>query len=171
MSVRHLFIAMTIFSLITSVTFASASMQKVEYLSDSITEKNGKVIGLLGGSTWELALPTLALPTDDIIIVFEEVVLKNNKKVTLPIAYLDGLENVASHIAGRYITTSGFLTTVTESLEDGAVLKLADGSTLSIPQYDRFDTGWWIPPYKVLLTGNRMYMWNLRKGKRVWIDR
>ena len=149
---------------------AGPRMQKVEYLSDSISQKDGKVIKLLGGSRWGLSSATLALVTDDIIIVFQEFVLKSKKKIKVATAYVDGDEIIATHAGGRYATSTGFLTTVTESLGDGAVLRLADGSLLSIPQYDRYDTGWWLPPYKALLTGNRMYLWNLNKGKRVWVE-
>ena len=53
---------------------------------------------------------------------------------------------------------------------EGSVLKLADGSTLSVPEYDQYDTGWWLPPYKALLTSNGMYLWNLKEGKNVWVN-
>jgi len=157
-------------ALVAGEAIAAPGMQKVEYLSDSIAQKDGKVIKLLGGSSWVLSSPTLALVTDDIIIVFQDVVLKNKKTVKVAIAYVDGDEIIATHAGGTYATSTGFLTAVVESLGDGAVLKLADGSLLSIPQYDRYDTGWWLPPYKALLTGNRMYLWNLKKGKRVWVQ-
>jgi len=157
-------------TLIASGSLAGPGMQKVEYFSDSIAEKEGKYIRLLGGSQWVLDTPTLALVTDDIIIVFQEVDLKDNTKTKLAIAYVDGDEIVAKHIGGQYITQAGFLTTVVESIGDGAVLKLADGSHLAIPSYDQYDTGWWLPPYRALLTGNKMYLWNLKKGKKVWVN-
>lgn len=150
--------------------YAGSGMQKVEYLSDSIAEKEGKYIRLLGGSSWLLSSPTLALVTDDVLIVFQEVELKDKKKVQIAVAYIEGDEVVAKHVDGQYVTQTGYLTTVVEALGDGAVLKLADGTLLSIPQYDRYDTGWWLPPYKALLTGNKMYLWNLKKGKRVWVN-
>ncbi|MBU4494277.1 MAG: hypothetical protein KJ874_03145 [Acidobacteria bacterium] len=159
-----------ILNLIICQAFAGTAMQKVEYLSDSIAEKDGKVIRLLGGSTWVLSSSSLALVPEDVIIVFQDVVLKDKKTVNVAVVYVDGDEIVATHAGGTYTTSSGFLTTVVEALGDGAVLKLADGSLLSIPQYDWYDTGWWLPPYKALLTGNRMYLWNLKKGKRVWVN-
>lgn len=153
-----------------TVVLAAPGMQKVEYLSDSIAEKEGKYIRLLGGSQWVLSSSTLALVTDDVIIVFQDVELKDKTRVTLAVAYVDGDEIVARHVGGRYISQTGYLTTVVEALGDGAVLRLADGSLLSIPEYDQYDTGWWLPPYKALITGNKMYLWNLKKGKRVWVN-
>jgi len=149
---------------------AGFDMQKVEYLSDSIAEKDGKYIRLLGGSSWLLSSPTLALVTNDVLIVFQEVELNDKKNVQIAVAYIAGNEVVAKHVDGHYVTQTGYLTTVVEALRDGAVLKLDDGTLLSIPQYDRFDTRWWLPPYKALLTGNRMYLWNLKNGKRVWVN-
>jgi len=145
-------------------------MKKVDFLSDSIIRKDGKLIKLLGGSTWLLSLPTLALVTDDVIIVFEKIVLEKNKTIEIASVYVDGDRITATHVDGRYITDSGLITTVVESLDDGAVLKLIDGSALSIPSYDRYDTGWWLPPYKALLTSNGFYLWNLKKAKRVWVN-
>ena len=157
-------------SLLASESLAASGMKKVEYLSDSIAEKEGKYIRLLGGSQWVLSSSTLALVTDDIIIVFQEVEVKDKTKVKLAVAYVDGDEIVAKHVGGQYVSQTGYLTTVVEALGDGAVLKLADGSLLSIPEYDQYDTRWWLPPYKALLTGNKMYLWNLKKGKRVWVN-
>jgi hypothetical protein len=54
---------------------------------------------------------------------------------------------------------------------DGAILKTDDGSLWSIPKYDRYDTGYWLPPYPVLIFGNEQYMINLKKGKKVWIEK
>lgn len=153
-----------------SGALGAPGMQKVEYLSDSIAEKEGKYIRLLGGSQWVLSSSTLALVTDDIIIVFQEIELKDKTRAKLAVAYVDGDEIVAKHVGGQYVSQTGYLTTVIEALGDGAVLKLADGSLLSIPEYDQYHTGWLLPPYKALLTGNKMYLWNLKKGKRVWVN-
>lgn len=157
-------------TLFASVALAAPGMQKVEYLADSIAQKQGKYIRLLGGSQWVLSSSTLALLADDIIIVFQDVVLKDKTRVKLAIAYIDGDEIIARHVGGQYITQTGYLTTVVEALGDGAVLRLADGSLLSVPRYDQYYTRWWLPPYKALLTGNKMYLWNLKKGKRVWVN-
>jgi hypothetical protein len=157
-------------SLLARAALAAPGMQKVEYLSDSIVEKEGKYIRLLGGSQWVLSSSTLALVTDNIIIVFQEVELKDKTKAKLAVAYVGGDELAAEHVGGQYVSQTGYLTTVVDALGNGAVLKLADGSLLSIPQYDQYDTGWWLPPYRALLTGDKMYLWNLKKGKRVWVN-
>lgn len=167
--IRNLALALPL-ALFANGALAASGMQTVEYLTDSIAEKKGKYIRLLGGSQWVLASATLALVADDIIIVFHDIELKDKTKVKLPVAYVDGDEIVATHVGGRYVPEIGYFTMVVEAFRDGAVLKLADGSFLSMPEYDRFDTGWWLPPYKALLTGNQMYLWNLGKGKRIWVD-
>ena len=154
---------------LTRILFAAPVLQSVEYLYDSIAEKEGNYIRLLGGSSWVLSSPSLALVTDDIIIVFQEVKLKNKKRVKIAVAYTSDEEILVKHVGGRYVRENGYLTTVIEALGDGAVLKLADGSFLSVPEYDQFDTGWWLTPYRALLTANKMYLWNLNKGKRVWV--
>ncbi len=161
-----IYLLLTIFA---TTVLAGSDMQKVEYISDSIAEKEGKYIRLLGGSQWVLTSSTLALVTDDIIIAFQDIELKDKTMAKVAIAYVDGDEIVAKHIAGHYVAQNGYLTTVVEVLGDGAVLKLANGSILTIPEYDQYDTRWWLPPYKALLTGNMMYLWNLKKGKRVWV--
>lgn len=147
--------------LFASDLIAAPGMQKVKYLADSIFEKDGKYIRLLGGSSWVLASPTSAFVWDDVIIVV---------KGPIAVAYLDGDEVVAKHVGGHNVTRTGYLTTVIEALGDGAVLRLADGSFLSVPEYDQYYTGWWLPPYKALLTRDKMYLWNLKKGKRVWVN-
>lgn len=157
-------------TLIPTAVSAASGMQRVEYLSDSISEKEGEYIGLLGGSQWVLSSSTLALVTDDIFIVFQDVELKDGTSAKLAVAYVDGDEIVAKHVGGQYISQTGYLTTVVETLDNGAVLKLADASFLSIPEYDQYDTSWWLPPYKALLTGNKMYLWNLKKGRRIWVN-
>jgi hypothetical protein len=131
-------------AVLASAVLAAPGMQKVEYISDSIAEKEGKYIRLLGGSRWVLSSSTLALVTDDIMIVFQEVELKDKRRTRVAVAYVDGDEVVATHVGGKYVSQTGYLTMVVEALGDGAVLKLADGSLLSIPEYDQYDTGWWL---------------------------
>jgi len=170
MSKMRYFAVALLLSLFISGTLGALGMQKVEYLADSIADKEGKYIRLLGGSQWVLSSSTLALVTTNIIIVFEEIELKDKTKAKIAVAYIDGDEIVAEHVGGKYVSLTGYLTNVIEALGDGAVLKLEDGSILSIPEYDQYHTGWWLPPYKVLLTDNKMYLWNLKKGKRVWVN-
>lgn len=164
----------TLFAVTLSVSFVlpvlAQCMEKVEYFADSIIEKKDSYIRLLGGSAWILSAPSLALVTDDVIIVFRTIELSKGKRTTVATANLDGEEIRVTHIGGAYATQAAYLTTVVEALADGALLRLADGTLLSIPQYDQFNTGWWMPPYKALLTANKLYLYNLKKGKRVWVN-
>jgi hypothetical protein len=86
-------------------------------------------------------------------------------------AYIEGTKIRVRRLSGDDVFESGVLTRVQESRLEGAILKLSDGTLLEIPEYDRYDTGWWLPPYDALLTKGGMYLWNLEKGKRVWVDR
>lgn len=44
-------------------------LRRVKYVSDSIMEKENGFIRLLSGSTWQLLTPSLALVTNDILII------------------------------------------------------------------------------------------------------
>jgi hypothetical protein len=154
-------------SLLIFTTVCGAAEQ-VEFLSDAIIQKNGNIIRLLGGSSWELTSLSFAIITDDIIIVFRNVPEREGQQI--PIFYHDGMQIIARHIAGSYSKTSGLLANVIDKNGDGAVLELDDGRMLTIPDYDQFDTGWWLPPYPVIVTSDGLYMWNLDEGKRVWVN-
>ena len=156
-----------IFSLLLSFSLHSA--EKIEYFIDSVAKKDGEYVKLLGGSEWVLSHSSLALIADDVIIIFKEIVGKDKKQYLVPIFYHDGEEIIVRHVKGSFIKKSGRLVTVIQQYGEGAKLKLNDGSILSIPDYDRYDTGWWLPPYPALITSNGLYMWNLKKGKRVWV--
>ena len=149
---------------------ASQGLQKVEYLVDSVLKKEGEYVRLLGGSSWIFALPSRALFAEEIIIIFQEIELQNKNLVKVAVAYIDGEEIQVKHAAGTYITETGYLTRVIEALNKGALLRLANGLLLSVPKYDQFYTGWWLPPYEALITGNMLYLYNLKKGKRVWVS-
>jgi hypothetical protein len=144
-------------------------LQRVDYLAESILDVDDDVIRLEGGSAWLLMGPSLVLPLEDVIIVIRTVPV-SGRAVQLATAYIDGDEIPVRHLRGSVFTSAGYLSRVVEEIGDGAVLRLADGSLLSVPDYDRFNTGWWLPPYPVLLTGNRAYLYNLRNAKRVWVS-
>jgi hypothetical protein len=57
--------------------------------------------------------------------------------------------------AGRYVD------------EEGALVELADGTLLSIPQHAQRDVRRWEPSTEVLLTADRMTLYNLRTGASV----
>ena len=145
-------------------------LEKIEYFADSIIEKEDSHMSLFGGSSWVLLEHSLALVTHDVIVVFKPVESVDHKRAQTAVAYLDGEKIAVRHSAGTYSTQTGYFTTVIEALADGAVLKLGDGTFLSVPEYDRFDTGWWLPPYEALLTASKLYLYNLGTGRRVWVN-
>jgi len=77
----------------------------------------------------------------------------------------------ACRVSGPDTAASGWVTTVVRQVGDGAVLETADGALWEVPQYDRYDTGYWLPPYDVLITANELYLYNLRERRRIWVSR
>lgn len=143
----------------------SYSYQIVNYLQDSIIQKDNKYIKLLEGSSWILSLPSLALPTDNVIIVF----YKNQKNI-IPIYYHDNEEIVARYINGPLVTSTGYITTVIQVFKEGAILKTIDNYFLYVPQYYRYYTNFWLPPYKILIDSSQQFFWNLDKIKKIQLD-
>jgi len=141
------------------------SYQVVNYLQDSIVQKDDKYIKLLGGSSWELNIPSLALPTDDVIIVFYQ----HNKSI-IPIYYYEDEEILAHYIEGSLIANTGYVTTVMQVFKEGAILKTMDGYFLYIPQYYRYYTNFWLPPYKILIDSSQQFFWNLNKIKKIQLN-
>ena len=162
-------LAFALFGMV-NLSAAAKPIEKIQFFTDSIFEIDGKYMHLLGGTSWILSMPSLAMVTDEVVVLFRSIKAPNGKQTKVAFAYIDGDEIVAGHAGGVYFTKPGYLTTVVDVFGDGAVLKLADNTLLEVPQYDRFDTGWWLPPYKALLTGNKLYLYNLKKGKRVWVS-
>lgn len=138
-------------------------LAKVDYFTDSVWECDDDVIKLLGGSIWLMGLPVFVLVTQDVTIVL------TNEDVG--IAFIEGDQITVRHLSGEFVAKQGWLGEVIEEMGDGAVLRLNDGSLWEVPEYDRFDTGWWLPPYPVVVTSNELYMINLKKGKRLWVNR
>jgi len=86
-------------------------------------------------------------------------------------AYVDNSQFAVKHV-GSYLTyKNGTLNVVLESMGNGAVLKMADGSLWEINSYDQYDTGYWLPPYQVILTSDEMYMINIKENKKIWISK
>jgi hypothetical protein len=149
---------------------SSRTIESVEYVTDSMGRSDGQILRLLlGGSSWE-ATSRGARATGQVIIVIREGA-KDEHNLPIATAYIGGEEFEVRHRQGAYSTSKGYLSTVIDAEDEGAVLKLADGSLWSVPEYDRYDTDWWTPPYRVLITANRMYLYNLKKGKRIWVSR
>jgi hypothetical protein len=171
---------LTIFLMFTSISVCSAELKKVSFYTDTVSEIGGRVIKFLMGSTWIMEREIIALPLSEGVIVcdgsapeFRKERLEEYAKA-LPKAgvlmYSGQTVNV-TRVDGIFLLRNGFLGRVVASFGDGAILKTDDGSLWSIPQYDRYDTGYWLPPYPVLIFGNEQYLINLKKGKKVWVEK
>jgi hypothetical protein len=154
-----------------AVAPASAqTMEKVNYFPDSIAEKDDHVVRLNGGSSWLLANPTTKLPVAaDVMVVMKDVMVQG-KLVRAAWLYASGEEIPAQHVEGVFPANAAFLTRVVASEDEGTKLRLADGTELLVPGYNRFILNRWIPPYKVLISGNRLSLYNLKEGKRVQVQ-
>ena len=122
--------------------FSVLAAEKVDYIVNSIAQKDGNYIKLHGGSSWLLDQISSTLITQDVIVVFRPVFERGKKTHEVPVFYFDGQEVTAKHIDGTLFRESGFFSNVVQKFSEGARLRLDDGTILSIPQYDRYDTGW-----------------------------
>ena len=148
---------------------AAQTMERVSFFSDSIAEKEDHVLRLNGGSSWLLASRTPASPTVDVTVVMRDVMV-SGQSVRAAWVYVGGEEIPAKHVEGVYPTLPGYLTRVVGAEQQSLTLKLADGTQVAVPQYDRHVVDRWIPPYKALLTADRVYLYNLKEGRRVWLQ-
>lgn len=147
---------------------SAQTMEKVDYFPDSIAEKDEHVLRLNGGSSWLLANRTAALVAADVLVVMRDVDV-NGQRVPAAWLFVGGEEIPVKHVEGVYPRNPAYLTRVVAA-EGGTTLRLADGSTVVVPNYDRFFISRWTPPYKALLTSNRTYLYNLKQGRRVWVQ-
>ena len=147
---------------------SAQTMEKVDYFPDSIAEKDEHVLRLNGGSSWLLANRTSALVAADVLVVMRDVDV-NGQRVSAAWLFVGGEEIPVKHVEGVYPRNPAYLTRVVAA-EGGTNLRLADGSTVVVPKYDRFSISRWTPPYKALLTSNRTYLYNLKQGRRVWVQ-
>ena len=144
------------------------TMEKVDYFPDSIAEKDDHVVRLNGGSSWLLANRTAALASADVLVVMRDIDV-NGQRVAAAWLFVGGDEIPVKHVEGVYPRNPAYLTRVVGA-DDGTTLRLADGSAVVVPTYDRFSISRWTPTYKALLTGNRTYLYNLKNVRRVWLQ-
>jgi len=135
----------------------------VRFFTSTISEVNGEILKMMDGSTWRLDRNYFGLILQDAIGVMSD---QRNAVI-----YANDNSYGARLLSGVVSTSSGSVRTVVETMGEGSILKLDDGALLEFSSYDKYDTGWWLPPYKVLVDSTSMNMWNLRKGKKVWIQR
>lgn len=138
-----------------------SGIRRVAYVQSSITDIRKDTVVLLDGSRWQTLSSAVLLPVSDVIIVADS---------GLSTLFTDGWDVPVRLISGTPPTLSGTLTRVVHATPDGAVLTLADGSMLDVPEYDRFQTSFWLPPYPALLTSGRLHLFNLKKVKGIWVS-
>jgi len=140
-----------------------APRRPVTYLRDETTDVRGSTVKLLGGSTWRTTGLSLLLPITAVIIV-------RSDSSDIGLLYADGVDEVVTRVSGSVAWDVGTLTSVVRQFDKGAVLQTADGRLWNVPSYDRYDSGWWLPPYPALITSSELYLFNLKKGKRIWVS-
>lgn len=131
------------------------------YIEESIYETDDNTFSLLGGSKWSKLSYAYLLPTSDIFIIL-------TSEDGNGIAYSDGSEFNVKHLSGGLDYKRGKLNLVIESLGNGAILKMADNSLWEIDSYDQYDTGYWLPPYHVIITSDELYLINFEEGEKIW---
>jgi hypothetical protein len=142
--------------------------EKVAYFQDSIAEKGDRnhIIRLNGGSSWVLAEPTRAVLGTDVLVVTRDVMV-NGQPLKAAWFYVGGEEIPAKHVEGLYPVNAAFLTRVVGIEDQGTKLRLADGTQLAVARSNKSNVNRWPPPYKALLTGNNVYLYNLKNGTQV----
>jgi hypothetical protein len=170
MRISSLRTAVGIVVLLCAAASASAQpMENVNYFPDSIAEKDDHVVRLNGGSSWLLAERITAIAPADVMIVMRDVMVQG-KRVRAAWLYVGGEEVPAQHVEGVYPVNAAFLTRVISAEDQGTKLRLEDGTELLVPGYNRFILSKWTPPYKVLLTNNRLSLFNLKDGRRAAVQ-
>ena len=146
-----------------SAQSSAPTRRTVTFLRDETTNVRRDTIRLLGGSVWRTSGTTLLLPVSTVIIV-------RSDSSRFGILYADGIQEVVTHVSGAVAWEGGTLTTVVRRLAEGAVLQTADGRLWDVPSYDRYDSGWWLPTFPALITSSELYLFNLKKVKRIWVS-
>ena len=162
-------VGVVVFNLCLAATAAAQVMEKVDYFPDTIAEKDEHVVKLTGGSSWVLATQTSAQAAANVMVVMRDVAVEG-KNVRAAWLFVGGEEIPAKHVEGVFPTNQAFLTRVTASEDKGTKLRLADGSELLVPGYNKYLLARVTPPYKVLLSANRLSLFNLKDGARVQVQ-
>ncbi len=162
-------VGVLILGLLAASPVSAQTMEKVMYFPDTIAEKEDHVVRLTGGSSWLLANRTSVLAPADVLVVMRDVLVEG-KPVRAAWLYVAGQEIPAKHVEGVYPTHEAFLTRVVAAEAQGSKLRLADGTTLLLPGYNKYISNRWIPPYKALLTDKGLSLFNLTELRRVGVQ-
>ena len=158
-----------IFGLFMAATAAAQTVDKVDYFPDSIAEKEDHLVRLSGGSSWLLANRTSAVAPVDVMVVMRDVIV-GGKSVPAAWLYIAGEEIPARHVEGVYARNPAIITRVVASEDQGTKLRLADGTSLLVPGYNKYISNRWVLPYRALLTDNRLTLYNLADGRRISVQ-
>jgi len=139
----------------------AAPQGNVQFFTDSISDAKGEIIQLAGGSLWRLDRNYFGLALEDVVAISSDP-----KTATF---YIYGDAYIGRLLKGSVTTSSGITASVIQSMGNGTVLKLSNGVMLEFDSYDTYNTGYWLPPYRVVIDSGMMNMWNLNKSKKVWI--
>ncbi len=171
---------LTLILLASSIQLVGAELKSVSFFQDTVSDLNGRVLKFLTGSVWLLDQEIVELPLSEGVIIctgpspkFEKEKMKEYIE-SLPKAgvFLYRGQTVgAKLVSGTFILRDGLLGQVIQSHGKGAILETDDGSLWSIPRYDQYDTGYWLPPYPVIIFKSEFYLLNLKEGKKVWIEK
>lgn len=143
---------------VTTTTLAGTH----EFFTDTVSRGSSDIIKLMGGSIWSVTPYYSELGNQDVIGI-----LTGQNTANL---YIDGLTYYGELLKGNVNRSSGIVASVIDEKADGEFLELDDGTYLFFGSYEAYDTGWWLPPYQVLIDSTYMNMWNLENGKKVWIE-
>ena len=147
----------------------SVAAEFVNYCEDSIYNSEGETVQLLGGSRWETVGYNFFLIAQD-VLVLQGTTQVDGRNYQYGELLSDGNRMIATQLSGTCNFLVGTKHVVVREINDGRSLITDDGTVLNFDSYDSFDTGFWLPPYEVLITSNELYMWNLNEGKRVWLQ-
>jgi len=136
--------------------------RNVTYFTDSITDESEDLITLSGGSSWLLNRDYFGLAFEDVLVILRDD--------NTAIIFVNGDSYRAKRVKGVAFSKPGTLATIVSSLGNGAMLETDDGIRLFFGSYEQYDTGWWLPPYEVLIDSAGLNMWHLDSMKKVWIE-
>ena len=142
---------------------AYSALPRINFYKGSAFSKVGSdnnAVKNLDGTVWVFERYAMILVPDDMLVIEDG-----------PGSYRAMINSQWRPVA----PVSGFVTwdqaqlgKVVRSLGDGAVLQLHDGSLWEVESYDHYHTGYWLPPYPVLIDGYRML--NLNRPDDDWIN-
>ena len=170
-SARRTAVGLAVLAACAGASASAQTKEKVAYFQDAISEKGDRnhIIRLNGGSSWVLAEPTLAVLGTDVLVVTRDVIV-NGQPLKAAWFYVGGEEIPAKHVEGLYPMNAAFLTRVVGVEDEGTKLRLADGTQLLVTRSNKYNVSRWTPPYKALLTGNSVYLYNLKNGTQVSVQ-